>query len=121
MERSPADEGHALGHGLLIHALLEITQQLPHVLVIRESLHRILLSIFSAFKVEDAVDSEFKQVIKHAGNEHAQDSAALFNSRVCVDFDEPHLKGLIDHKIVPKQLEALPSSININPASCRAH
>jgi PII-like signaling protein len=57
------NQGQPLAHRLLVDSLLEISQQLPHVLVIIETNHRILLSILFLFQVVQLVQSQLESIV----------------------------------------------------------
>ena len=52
------------------------------------------------------IDRQLEHVIKHARYEYFEYLGALFDARICVDFNQPCVEILIQYEIVAEQLEA---------------
>lgn len=64
--------------------------------------------------LEQRVDCYSKTVIKELRYDPGQQWATDLQTRVSVGLDEENLKILIDHEVVPKDLEAVRDAIRVN-------
>ena len=104
----------------------------PEILLVRVAIHAKLLlglrpllfrSICAGLEVpghgKDPIERHFESIIKHPGQQLSQELTRLFKARVRVDFDQPRLVVLVDHKIVAKNLETKLAIVLVEFESCR--
>lgn len=53
--------------------------------------------------------AHLEKIVYHVSTERRRDRRAVFKAWTGIDFDEPSLQALINHKVVPKQLMGAPA------------
>ncbi len=66
----------------------------------------VFISTFFYFR-ENSIDSNLEHVFYHSRKQNFQQLWWFFNARICIHFNKPHVKVLIEYKVIAEKFEAV--------------
>ena len=97
--------------------LSEGAKKLPHVCVVRVTLHSVWL--FDDFgrlperRLAYLVHRQFESIVQHSGKEHFEQVRAFLEARIGVGLDQPGVELPIDDVVVAKYFKALAALVRV--------
>lgn len=94
---------------------VELTQHLPHVLVIRIAFHFICLfcRCIAIVWTAHSVYCQLESIIQHSRKKHFEEVRALLEARVRIRLNQPGVEFPVNNIVIPKYFEALTSPVRV--------
>ena len=118
---SSSQKGQFPAHGLLIDTLTEISQILPHVLVVLEVQNWKRLHIILWLVIKNLVNCQFESVVQHSWYHRLEHRGTVVDGGVSVYLNKPTFELTVNHKVIAENLKALFTPIHINFSPGRDH